>query len=426
MKKRGKSYAYSTKLTFALSLLLCNTPQPAFSQGEFQQLSGAYLGQTHPGMQPQMFVPEALRSNADWFWHGALAFSPDGHEFYLDIYVPATNQGIRTRFMEMNDNVWSSPRSTAFAGSVTAASPTFTNDGAKVFFISDRPNGRAYSVWSAVRSEVGWAAATAVNIPSRPSLGNGWRVSVTNDETLYMQMVDNNLNTDFDIYRVERSNDVYSAPERLNGNINSASMDLGAFIDPDENYIIFGSSRPGGYGSTDLYISFKDPDGFWMPAINMGATVNSSATEGGPFVSADGSYFFFLSDHEPQYGRNPYWVDARVITDLNPVSVDEHPAQGIAPEQFQLHQNYPNPFNPTTRISYDLPRETRVVLKIYDLLGHEVRTLVNEDQASGSKSVAWDSLDNSGRRVSSGVYFYRLHTAGSKTPKQSKKMLLLR
>jgi len=88
------------------------------------------------------------------------------------------------------------------------------------------------------------------------------------------------------------------------------------------------------------------------------------------------------------------------------------------PTEFALAQNYPNPFNPTTTIKYDLPADTRVSLKIFNIIGQEVATLVNEDQRAGYKSVQW----NPGT-LASGVYFYRL-SAGHFV--QTRKLLLLR
>ena len=78
------------------------------------------------------------------------------------------------------------------------------------------------------------------------------------------------------------------------------------------------------------------------------------------------------------------------------------------PSVFRLYSNYPNPFNPTTVIAYDLPRDVRVTLRVYDTLGREVRTLVDERQTQGRYSVSWDGRDDRGMGVSSGLYFYRI------------------
>jgi hypothetical protein len=73
------------------------------------------------------------------------------------------------------------------------------------------------------------------------------------------------------------------------------------------------------------------------------------------------------------------------------------------PEEFKLEQNFPNPFNPTTTIQYQLPHDARVTLKVYDILGSEVATLVNEGQEAGYKEVQF-----SGSNIASGMYVYRL------------------
>ncbi|MCX6135064.1 MAG: T9SS type A sorting domain-containing protein [Ignavibacteriales bacterium] len=93
------------------------------------------------------------------------------------------------------------------------------------------------------------------------------------------------------------------------------------------------------------------------------------------------------------------------------------------PGRFALDQNYPNPFNPTTAISYQLSAVSSVALKVYDVLGREVMTLVNGVQAPGSHSVGWDGRDSRGEAVSSGVYLYQLRAGGSA---MTRKMVLLR
>jgi hypothetical protein len=92
------------------------------------------------------------------------------------------------------------------------------------------------------------------------------------------------------------------------------------------------------------------------------------------------------------------------------------------PEDFRLLGNHPNPFNPTTTIDYELPRDALVILKVFDILGHEVKTLVRGYRAAGRWSVAWDGTDQRGRRVGSGVLLYQLR-AGGRT--ETRKMLLL-
>ncbi|MFA4921750.1 MAG: FlgD immunoglobulin-like domain containing protein, partial [Candidatus Neomarinimicrobiota bacterium] len=68
--------------------------------------------------------------------------------------------------------------------------------------------------------------------------------------------------------------------------------------------------------------------------------------------------------------------------------------------------NYPNPFNPTTTIKYDLPKDVHVKIVIYDIMGREVRTLVNARQQAGYKSIQWNATNNHGMQVSSGYYIY--------------------
>jgi hypothetical protein len=95
-------------------------------------------------------------------------------------------------------------------------------------------------------------------------------------------------------------------------------------------------------------------------------------------------------------------------------AIEEDPLPG----SFTLHQNYPNPFNPATNISFGLNHSSSVTLKVFDVLGREIRTLINERLQQGSHSVQWNASDEPG-----GVYFYRLQSEGRA---QSGKMLLVK
>ena len=93
------------------------------------------------------------------------------------------------------------------------------------------------------------------------------------------------------------------------------------------------------------------------------------------------------------------------------------------PTNFSLSQNYPNPFNPSTVVSYSLPTNSFVSLIIYDLLGREVKTLINNEQNSGTYQVQWNGENNYGSKVSSGTYIYTIRTGSYY---EARKMVLLK
>ena len=95
----------------------------------------------------------------------------------------------------------------------------------------------------------------------------------------------------------------------------------------------------------------------------------------------------------------------------------------LLPEHYALLPNYPNPFNPETTIAYDLADEGRVRLAVYDVLGQQVRVLIDGAQAAGRYRMAWDGRDRAGRAAASGVYFLRLEANGFS---QVRKMMLVR
>jgi hypothetical protein len=96
----------------------------------------------------------------------------------------------------------------------------------------------------------------------------------------------------------------------------------------------------------------------------------------------------------------------------------------ITPVEFALYQNFPNPFNPSTTIRYGLPADSRVTLKIYNVLGQQIAEIINREQSKGTYEVLWNAT------VASGLYFYRIEAASISNPDvkftQLKKMLVLK
>jgi hypothetical protein len=123
---------------------------------------------------------------------------------------------------------------------------------------------------------------------------------------------------------------------------------------------------------------------------------------------------------------NDYSSGTPIVTTINPefengtVSLRVSPT---IPDAFTVSQNYPNPFNPSTEISYALPEAGNVNLEIYNILGQQVKTLVNEFQDAGNYVVTWNGDDETGATVASGVYFYRV-VAGEY--KEVKKMVMMK
>ncbi|MFQ6116444.1 MAG: FlgD immunoglobulin-like domain containing protein [bacterium] len=101
------------------------------------------------------------------------------------------------------------------------------------------------------------------------------------------------------------------------------------------------------------------------------------------------------------------------------------PAASLAlvPSAFQLYPNFPNPFNPETQIRFDLPEAAQVDLRIYNALGQLVRTLVDRSYSAGTFTVFWDSRDDEGKPLPSGIYFYKIKAGNFQA---QRKLLLLK
>ncbi|MCK4427032.1 MAG: carboxypeptidase regulatory-like domain-containing protein [candidate division Zixibacteria bacterium] len=159
-----------------------------------------------------------------------------------------------------------------------------------------------------------------------------------------------------------------------------------------------GSYKIGGLRTGDYYVmAFTECHGIWYD--------DQTNPE-----EADSVHVTMPSDHS---GIDFYLTTA--------VETEDEIAQ--RPAEFELHQNYPNPFNPGTRIEYTLRKRGHVTLHIYNVLGEKVKTLLDQAQPAGFYQINWDGKNDSGKPVSSGLYFYKLEVDGFS---QAKRMLLLK
>jgi peroxiredoxin len=146
---------------------------------------------------------------------------------------------------------------------------------------------------------------------------------------------------------------------------------------------------------------------------------NTSSYDRSVVIAVDGKVAYKGSD----------WVDSdidQVTTtieeQLSKVSTSSEPSENI-PTTITLQQNYPNPFNPSTVITYTLNEATQVSLKVFNMLGAEVATVVNERQSAGEKKVTWNATESSGSALPSGLYIYQLKAGGDVI---TKKMTLIK
>jgi hypothetical protein len=168
----------------------------------------------------------------------------------------------------------------------------------------------------------------------------------------------------------------------------------------------------GGYDQINSALTTVD-----IIEFNQDGTLNISS---GPPLKTARKYPMVISYKDKIYVFGGYDKSNQVISDIE-VYTDTNTTEVIQshlPKEYALIQNYPNPFNPTTTIRYDLPKETTVKLKVYNILGVEVTTLVNKVMPAGHQSVAFNAV-----KLASGMYIYRIE-AGNFV--QVKKMLLIK
>jgi len=174
------------------------------------------------------------------------------------------------------------------------------------------------------------------------------------------------------------------------------------------NFLISGNSS-----NRSVFFTVYDKKGLEFVSVLLGYTAPAT----GEGIVASVRMRSLIQDERPDISL----VDIIVANRVNRFNRLKDVRQ--VPSDFELSQNYPNPFNPETKIKFQLPIASKVILKVYNMLGQEVRTLVDSDMRAGYHSVVWDGRNDMGIQVASGVYIYRIKAAKYVT---SRKMVLLK
>ncbi len=284
-------------------------PVTTAATSDAPSLSGAYLGQTLPGVVPVVFAPGIVSTTDNE--HSAPAFSPDGNEVFWFANRPpgpANKEWLHfARTMRRENGRWTAPSVSPFDGMLV-----FSADGRRAYFASRD------DIWVVEKHADKWGRPSCLGFVSRfPELKAVYMPSVTRTGTLYfIGHAPGGLRNDFGIYRSELVDGEYAKPQLLPRGINLPPfLNWAPFIAPDESYLLFSSNRrdpdndPG-----DIYIS-RLADSSWTDPVSLGEPVNTPRQEVFPGLSPDGNYLFFARD-TPGRGNDVYWVDAASIPAL--------------------------------------------------------------------------------------------------------------
>ena len=300
------------KVWLFVNLLL---PLIVFTQvkQEFPVLKGAYLGQKTPGKKPEIFAPGIISTSAGEI---CISFMPGAKELYFSRRI-GSNRTILC--MKEKTGVWTPPEAAAFSGRYDDAEFTLSPDGKKLVFISLRPfiqrsdPLKYFDIWIVERTGEKWGEPVHLDPPVNSDKMEVYPAFSGNGDLYFSSNRDSN----WDIYISRYENGFYTKPEKLSSAINTEYGEWDQAIAPDDSYMVFCSrDRKDSYGGSDLYISFRNKNGTWTKAKNMGKDINSGGGMICPSISPDGKFIFFNTTLNGKNGI--YWVSAKIIEDLKP------------------------------------------------------------------------------------------------------------
>ncbi|WP_395374472.1 hypothetical protein [Marinicella sp. W31] len=266
----------------------------SYSLGESSILTGPYLGEELPGSIPKVFAPGVVSTEHR---DNNAFFAPDMNAFYF------------TR-KDVNDGKWSlivfKAKNNRWHESVVGprvGRPLMAPDG-KTMHLGKHYMQRTDSGWSEVKSLGPMFDREDWGIMRLSASAQGTYVfdDYKSDDVIRISMLKNGKRL---------------APKLLGPEINTGKYNAHPFIAPDDSYLIWDGQRDSGFGDSDLYISFRQHDGSWGEAINLGDTINTEVREASAYVTPDGKYLFFNRSVSPGNG-DIFWVDAKIIETLRP------------------------------------------------------------------------------------------------------------
>ncbi len=267
-----------------------------------QKTVDAYLDQSPPGAEPVVFAPNIVNTTEHREIEGMFGADMNTIYFIRRPWADGSDSNVLAA-LNYKENEW---RKTVIMQGVSE--PSISPDGKKIYF-KNKFIERTTEGWSELKN----LGAPFMNIDIM-------RLSAASNGTLYFDTFTPDLDAPLKSSRLVDGK--YEAPESLGPQFGVGKYNAHPFIAPDESYVIWDSRREDGYGSSDLYISYRTANNSWGPAINMGDKINTPKAENYPSVSPDGEFLIFdrRGEKRPdgETSVDIYWVDAQIIDDLRP------------------------------------------------------------------------------------------------------------
>lgn len=287
----------------ALVALACG---PGASDQSFPRLEGPTLGQKSPGLTPRPFAPGIVTTDGE---EGSAGFARGGTVFLFQRFLEGRCHTYITR---LKDGAWTAPELIPFWETLAENGDfAFSSDDRTLLYqVRSRSESGPFShIWRAEVTDTGWGEQSPLPSPINSPHFESF-ASDTSGGTLYFFSRRPGGRGRSDLYRSAFKDGTYADPVNLE-TLNTEFEEWDPFVAPDESYLVFCSTKPGGLGRDDIYVSFRDKDGRWGPPVNLGEEINSPGSENRPCVTRDGKYFFFTSTRNGS--RDVFWVDARYL-----------------------------------------------------------------------------------------------------------------
>jgi hypothetical protein len=236
-----------------------------------------------------------------------------GNECYTSLQGPSNEVSVIVGMKKVN-NSWSKPFMVSFSGTYMDLEPFLSPDNLRLYFASNRPltatdrESKDYDIWYVSRETLSspWGEPINMGAPVN-SEKNEFYPSLAENGNLYFTSDLMSSKGKDDIFLCEWQGDHYKEPVSLNESINTQGYEFNAYISPDESFLIFtGYNRQDGYGSGDMYISYREEGQPWQKAVNMGTSINSNKMDYCPFVDLRNNTLYFTSKRASEKHRKGF------------------------------------------------------------------------------------------------------------------------